>query len=109
MGYAGSWRTFHTIEFAGLNNHTWFGHLIDDVVSNTYRALRFVADSTYGDLLYAEFTAVADWHFEAPVHFELFNMTTDPHQLDNIYYKSPQTLRSDLQKRLVKQWTCARS
>ena len=26
-------------------------------MSNTYRALRFVADETYGDLLYAEFTA----------------------------------------------------
>jgi hypothetical protein len=30
------WRTFHPIEFAALNNHFWFGHLIDDVVSNTY-------------------------------------------------------------------------
>eukprot|EP01052_Picozoa_sp_SAG31_P043618 SAG31_NODE_7322_length_1719_cov_1.414815_4_plen_131_part_01 len=34
----GPWRSFHAIEFIGLNNHTWFGHLIDDVVSNTYRA-----------------------------------------------------------------------
>jgi len=40
------WRSFHPIEFAALNNHTWFGHLIDDVVSNTYRGLRFVADPT---------------------------------------------------------------
>jgi len=104
--YAASWRTFHPIEFAGLNNHTWFGHLIDDVVSNTYRALRFVADPAYGDLLYAEFTGNSDWHFQAPVHYELFNMTSDPHQLKNIYYTAPKLLRKELQRRLVQQWTC---
>ena len=101
------WRTFHPIEFAALNNHTWFGHLIDDVVSNTYRALRFVGDADYGDLLYAEFTAQSDWHWETPVHYELFNMTTDPHQLTNLYASAPAALRSRLQARLVQQWGCA--
>ena len=71
-----------------------FGHMIDDVVSNTYRALRlvpvtrsfrfyhnsapsparplgprplsFVGDPVYGDLLYAEFTRLSDWHFQRP-------------------------------------------
>lgn len=104
---AADWRTFHPIEFAALNNHSWFGHLIDDVVSNTYRAIRFVADPTYGDLLYAEFTAVSDWHFEAPVHYELFNMTEDPHQLKNIYHGFNKAHKKDLQKRLLQQWTCA--
>ena len=80
------WRTFHPIEFIALNNHTWFGHLIDDVVSNTYRALRFVHDPTYGELLYAEFTSVQDWHYDTPVHFELFNMTVDPHQVRRFTY-----------------------
>ena len=101
------WRTVHPIEFFSLNNHTWFGHMIDDLVSNSYRALRFVADPTYGDLLYAEFTAVKDWHFDAPVHFELFNMSTDPHQLKNLYYTAPKALTDALQARLVAQWTCA--
>lgn len=101
------WRTFTPIEFAGLNNHTWFGHLVDDVVSNTYRAMRFVGDPTYGDLLYAEFTAVTDWHYENPVHYELFNMTEDPHQLKNLYYDAPADLINGLQSRLVKQWGCA--
>ena len=55
-------------------DHTWFGHLIDDVVSNTYRALRFVNDPSYKDLLYAEFTSQPDWHYENPVHYELFNV-----------------------------------
>ena len=105
------WRTFHPIEFAGLNNHTWFGHLIDDVVSNTYRALRFVKDAEYGDLLYAQFTGNFDWEFESPtMHYELFNMTRDPHQLVNLYYKMQQEgdpMLAVLQKRLETQWKCA--
>lgn len=102
----GGWRTHHPIEFAALSNHTWFGHLIDDLVSNTYRALRFVGDPEYGDLLYAEFTSVDDWHYQKPVHYELFNMTEDPHQLVNLYSRSPQYLKDRLQARLVQQWGC---
>ena len=88
---------------------TWFGHLIDDVVSNSYRALRFVADPEYGDLLYAEFTALKDWHYDSPGHYELFNMTQDPHQLKNLYYlpSTPQALKDALQKRLLQHWECA--
>ena len=104
----GAWRTFHPIEFFSLNNHTWFDHLIDDVKSNTCRGLRFVNDPTYGELLYAEFTAVTDWHFETPCHFELFNMTTDPVCLDNIYYTTASAeVKADLQKRLLAHWGCS--
>lgn len=103
-----AWRTFHPIEFISLNNHTWFGHLVDDVKSNTYRGLRFVNDPTYGELLYAEFTAVTDWEFEAPCHYELFNMTTDPVCLDNIYYTTATVeVKADLQKRLLTHWGCS--
>ena len=95
--------------------------MIDDVVSNSYRALRFVGDPTYGDLLYAEFTAVKDWHFALPEcdHplegscriFELFNMSSDPHQLKNLYYEdeTPAELKAGLQKRLLAHWGCATS
>ena len=76
-------------------------------MSNTYRALRFVGDAQYGDMLYAEFTGVKDWHYEQPVHYELFNMTEDPHQLTNIYAAAPSALKEALQKRLVGQWGCA--
>ena len=106
---AKTWRTFHPIEFYALGNHTWFGHLIDDVVSNTYRALRFVADPTYGDLLYAEFTSLKDYNFTTPNHYELFNMTRDPHQLVNLYYTMAYTAaqKADLQSRLLAHWYCA--
>lgn len=105
--YARSWRTFHPIEFFALNNHTWFGHMIDDVVSNTYRALRFVGDPVYGDLLYAEFTRLSDWHFQRPQHYELFNMTKDPHQLENLYYHADPALTSELQRLLLQHWNCS--
>ena len=78
------------------------------MVSNTYRALRFVGDPTYGDLLYAEFTGNEDWDFQSPGHYELFNMTADPHQLVNLYYTDAisKAVKADLQSRLVKQWNC---
>jgi hypothetical protein len=127
---SGPWRSFHPIEFIALNNHSesqcarhrarsaariwrcaelaaaWFGHLIDDLVSNTYRALRFVGDPTYGELLYAEFTSVQDWHYDSPVHYELFNMTGDPHQLKNLYYTSSKALTDRLQALLLAHWNC---
>ena len=106
-GKGGPWRTFHPIEFIGLNNYTWFGHLIDDVVSNTYRALRFVGDPVFGELLYAEFTSMVDWHYDTPVHYELFNMSVDPHQLKNLYYTAPKALTAELQKLLLAHWACA--
>ena len=34
-------------------------------------------------------------------------MTNDPHQLENLYYRSPKALTDALQKRLVTQWVCA--
>jgi len=107
------WRTFHPIEFAGFNNHTLEDHLIDDVVSNTYRAMRYVNDEEYGNLLYAQFTGNFDWHFTASsMHYELFNMTEDPHQLVNLYYtfkKDPfrMPMLVKLQKRLEIQWNCS--
>jgi hypothetical protein len=49
---------------------------------------------------------VHDWHFAAPVHFELFNMSADPAQLVNLYYTAPKPLTDGLQKRLLAQWAC---
>ena len=69
--------------------------------------VRFVGDPEYGELLYAEFTAVTDWHYDAPVHYELFNMSVDPHQLKNVYAAAPRALKRQLQKRLLRQWGCA--
>ena len=80
---------------------------MDDPKSNTYRALRFVGSQDYGDLLYSEFTAVSDWNFSSVSFYELFNMTTDPHQLHNLYDQTPEVTKRALHQQLVKQWTCA--
>jgi len=47
-----------------------------------------------GNLLYAEFTSLAGGYanfsglgVRYPVHYELFNLTEDPHQLRNLYYR----------------------
>jgi hypothetical protein len=50
----------------------------------------------------------ADRHFQNPGHYELFNMTADPHQLLNLYYTSvvSSEAHADLQARLLKQWVC---
>ena len=95
--------------------------MIDDLVSNSYRALRFVGDARYGDLLFAEFTAVTDWHYDLPEcdHplegscriFELFNMSEgeDPHQLKNLYYEAatPAALKAELLQLLRAHWSCS--
>ena len=49
------------------------GHLVDDPKSNTYRAVRYVGPaSTMGNILYAEFTAVTDWHFQNVSFHEMY-------------------------------------
>lgn len=74
------------IEYYSLGNVTRTGHLVDDTMSNTYRGERSVPPHALGDFLYAEFTAFSDWDFEHPTFFEAFNLTRDPHQLDNILF-----------------------
>ena len=47
--------------------------LCQDSFNNTYRALRFVDDDQYGDLLYAEFGG--DFLFDTIVFHEIYNLT----------------------------------
>lgn len=104
---ASGWRDHHFVEYYSLGDVKRYGHLVDDSESNTYRALRFVGSRDYGDLLYSEFTAVSDWNFSNVSFYELFNMTTDPHQLHNLYTHAPETTKRALHEQVVKQWTCA--
>jgi hypothetical protein len=65
------WRDFHYSEYNSLGN-LWRGggeiikgdHLIDDPVSHTYRAVRFVDSHAHGNALYAEYTSLIDWNYE---------------------------------------------
>ena len=40
-------------------------------------------------------------------HYELFNMTKDPHQLENLYYHADPALTSELQTLLLQHWNCS--
>jgi len=115
QGSGSQWRDFHLIEYYSLGNVKRLGHLVDDKESNTYRALRFIdshrnvpgTDLAYGNMLYAEFTAVSDWFFENVSHYELFNMTRDPHQLDNIYYTgASEPLKKELHNLVDEEFKC---
>ena len=57
-----AWRDSQLIEYHSLGNVNRTGHLVDDNISNTYRALRFHETSKYGDFLFAEFTKISDWN-----------------------------------------------
>ena len=50
-----TWRDSHLIEYHSLGNVNRTGHLVDDNITNTYRALRFDKTSRYGDFLYVLF------------------------------------------------------
>ena len=89
--------------------------MVDDPVSNTYRALRFVGsarplpgiggDHAYGDMLYAEFQNGTNGNvdFAHPNHYELFDLETDKWQIHNLYPTANASVKADLHKE-VQAW-----
>jgi hypothetical protein len=69
-----------------------------------------------GDLLYAEFTSLSGGYANFtglcsryPAHFELFNLTEDPHQLRNLYYRlgpAGEALKRNLAAMLQREFEC---
>ena len=106
-----NWRKFHFVEYYSLGSVTRTGHLVDDPNSNTYRAVRYVgpdaAAAGHGNMLYAQFTAVKDWHFENVSFHEMYDLDKDPYQLDNIYSSASPALLANLTKVLEAQYNCA--
>jgi arylsulfatase A-like enzyme len=102
---ADAWRDVHLVEYYSLGAVTRTGHLVDDPNSNTYRAIRSVRGK-YGNMLYSEFTAVADWHFQAVSFHEMFDMDKDPHQLDNIYANQTDAMKAELNALVDAEWKC---
>ena len=108
-----SWRQFHFVEFYSLGNITRTGHLVDDANSNTYRAIRYVgpaaAANGHGNILFAEFTAVTDWHFQHVSFREMYDLDKDPYQLNNIYHAASPQLLANLSAALDAQYVCSGS
>ncbi|KAL1515903.1 hypothetical protein AB1Y20_002517 [Prymnesium parvum] len=80
-------------------------------LQNNFVALRHVAGSPFGDSLYAEFQAgqqdVPAIDFCAPpIHIELFNITQDPWQMDNLHSSASAALERKLRGKLHSWLTC---
>ena len=96
-----------------LGDVTRTEHLVDDVISNTYRALRYVGTSGSGsnNTLYAEFTDKEDWNFTAPIagslFIEMYELDSDPVELDNLASKASAEVKAALHATLVQAWECA--
>jgi len=104
-----TWRDSHLIEYHSLGNVNRTGHLVDDNVTNTYRALRFDNTSKYGDFLYAEFTKISDWNFTNITFHEAFNMSNgmDPFQMRNVYGDLSDDVKQALANRVSEKWKCS--
>jgi len=104
-----AWRKHHLVEYHSNGNLVRYGHLVDDVHSNTYRALRFTKDGPVGsgNMLYAEFTSLEDWNFSSYSFVEIFDLDKDPHQLNNLANTTSQSTKASLHDLLKAQWQCA--
>ena len=123
-----TWRDSHLIEYHSLGNVNRTGHLVDDNITNTYRALRFDKTSRYGDFLYvwcssvhrkkkitrkfehryAEFTEISDWNFTNITFHEAFNMSdgTDMFQMRNVYKNLSTEVREAFASLVSEKWKC---
>ena len=109
-GAAVPWREHFLIEYYPIENYetpaAQAKHVrINDGPENTFRALR-IYNATH-NMVYAEVTTLKDWFFEAPEFFELYDMRTDPYQLNNIYYTAAGSpLHAALHAELAALWGC---
>ena len=93
-------------------------HLIDDPVSHTYRAIRFVGSQAHGNSLYAEYTSLIDWNYEnyssstgmldpySYKFYELFDLDADPWQRRNIYSEATDDLKKELHTLVASEFRC---
>ena len=100
------WRDFHLIEYNSLGSVVRTGHLVDDPQSNTYRAIRSVR-GRFGNILYAEFTALTDFRTYNNVSArEFFDLDADPHQLHNIISQQSPALLNELHELVASEFVC---
>ena len=95
--------------------------MIDDPVSHTYRAIRFVDSRAHGNALYAEYTSLIDWNYEnyssppgilnpySYKFYEFFDLDADPHQLTNIYQNVPDAVKNELHAMVALEFRCSGS
>ena len=110
-GAAGSgtpWRNMFLNEYTGLA--AWPSSSgkkrLNDCPNNTYRALRYRNTSGEPGMLYAEFTAAPDWQFDAVDFRELYDLSTDPFQLHNLWPNASDGVRAKYRADMDTVWGC---
>ena len=93
------------MEYVGAGTVVRYEHA-EDATNNTFRAVR-VLDADR-DLKYVEFTSSeADWNFTAPPQeYELFDLSTDPYELINVYAAADPSLLGRLHAEVVRLYRC---
>ncbi len=81
--------------------YTRFANRPDDHNVNSYRALY-----TDNNLLYIERTHLSDWNFDHIQGYELYNLTSDPMQLSNVYSTSSTDTQTILSVQMLDYWHC---
>ena len=79
---------------------------LNDCPNNTYRALRYRNVSGEPGMLYAEFTAAPDWGFDAVDFRELYDLSADPFQLDNLWPNASASVRAKYLSDMGTVWGC---
>lgn len=97
-----TWRDVHTLEYWTLGNVIRYDHYID-MPNDTYIGARLI-NATH-NYLYAEFYQGDVAVFNNTLEYELFDLSTDPYQLKNIY-GTQKALEKELHDFLQKQVTC---
>ena len=78
-----AWKDMAVLEYYNLGNVIRTGHYVD-MVNNTFIGVRLL--NTTHNFLYVEFYENKDAEtFDSPLEFELFDISTDPYQLHNLY------------------------
>ena len=91
------------VEYHGLGPVGAPNRLLDSF-NNTYRAIRFVNDTTYGNVVYAEWGS--DFNFARTVFVEVFDLDQDPWQLHNIVNSTSAATLAAWRELVAKLYTC---
>eukprot|EP00040_Diaphanoeca_grandis_P017505 m.91438 g.91438 ORF g.91438 m.91438 type:complete len:619 (+) comp26469_c0_seq1:28-1884(+) len=102
------WRDAYLIEYlatTGVVSKPPGSQHLKDNSNNTFIGLRII--NTTHNLAYFEFTdAVTDWGFFTQDFGELYDLSVDPHQFNNIYTTVDATTRDALHTQLREQYAC---
>ena len=107
-GPSTSWRTDLLIEYFAGGDVVRYEHL-EDAHNNSFRLLRRLDPASGANVSFAQFVGPENWDFEAAVPLsetELFDLSSDPFQMQNLISETAPTVVSELEEALEKLFVC---